>query len=89
MKEGSGGNPDTLLVSQFGLTRAGAVTSIDLNPQTSSSPSRRAASSELTAVAAAVLNTRRRRPKPKLKGIWTGPLLWPNEVNQVRRSVTW
>lgn len=27
------------------------------------------------------------RTLPKLTGTWAGPLLWPNEVNQVKREM--
>lgn len=83
VQEGSNGRRGTLTVSQFGLTRGGAVTSIDIDPpMLASSPLSSDAVVE-TAEEDAGLGTLGRRPKPRLKDTWSAPLLWPNEVNQV------
>lgn len=83
MQEGADGRRGTLTVSQFGLTRGGAVTSIDIDPpMLTSSPLSCDAIVE-TAEEAAAVDTLVQRPKPRLKDTWSAPLLWPNEVNQV------
>ncbi|CAN0095339.1 unnamed protein product, partial [Ectocarpus sp. 8 AP-2014] len=88
VQEGRNGRSDTLLVSQFGFTRGGAVSRVDLDPppqlprifaRLEGAVSRSAAAAAV-AVGEGVLS---RRMQPRLTGTWAGPLLWPNEVNQV------
>ncbi|CAM9888636.1 unnamed protein product, partial [Scytosiphon promiscuus] len=77
VQEGVNGEPDALLVSQFGFTRGGAVSRVSLDPTPRLPP-------RLLAEAAVVDNGNSAdRTRPRLTGTWTGPLLWPNEVNQL------
>lgn len=88
VRKGTNGRSDTLYVSQFGFTRSGAVSSLDLDP---SPPPTNSLLDLSTTVAVAVggdaggvdVESFQRRPKPRLKGTVSDPLLWPNEVNQV------
>ncbi|CAB1112476.1 unnamed protein product [Ectocarpus sp. CCAP 1310/34] len=89
VQEGRNGRSDTLLVSQFGFTRGGAVSRVDLDPppqlprmfaRLEGAVGGSAAAAAAAAVGGGVLS---RRTQPRLTGTWAGPLLWPNEVNQV------
>ncbi|CAN0182141.1 unnamed protein product [Ectocarpus sp. 6 AP-2014] len=88
VQEGRNGRSDTLLVSQFGFTRGGAVSRVDLDPPPQlprifarlEGAVSRSAATAAAAVGGGVLS---RRMQPRLTGTWAGPLLWPNEVNQV------
>lgn len=90
VQEGRNGRSDTLLVSQFGFTRGGVVSRVDLDP-TPQLPrifarlegAVRGSAAAAAAVSEGVLS---RRAQPRLTGTWAGPLLWPNEVNQVRAA---
>ncbi|CBJ49244.1 conserved unknown protein [Ectocarpus siliculosus] len=87
VQEGRNGRSDTLLVSQFGFTRGGAVSRVDLDPPPQlprifarlEGAVSRSAAAAAAAVGGGVLS---RRMQPRLTGTWAGPLLWPNEVNQ-------
>ncbi|CAN0196214.1 unnamed protein product, partial [Laminaria digitata] len=81
--EGEDGRADTLLVSQFGLTRGGAVSRVDLDPSPRFMPG---VPPPLEAAGRAP--PPRPRTQPRLLGEWGGPLLWPNEINQVQ-EVLW
>ncbi|CAN0385800.1 unnamed protein product, partial [Ectocarpus sp. 12 AP-2014] len=88
VQEGRNGRSDTLLVSQFGFTRGGAVSRVDLDPPPQlprifarlEGAVGGSAAATAAAVGGGVLS---RRTQPRLTGTWAGPLLWPNEVNQV------
>ncbi|CAM9397274.1 unnamed protein product, partial [Ectocarpus sp. 4 AP-2014] len=88
VQEGRNGRSDTLLVSQFGFTRDGAVSRVDLDPPSQfprifgrlEGAGGGSAAAAAAAVGGGVLS---RRTQPRLTGTWAGPLLWPNEVNQV------
>lgn len=86
MQEGGEGRSDALLVSQFGFTRGGAVSRVDLDP-TPRLPSLFAAvggpADGGRGGAGAGGGLLSGRTQPRLTGTWAGPLLWPNEVNQV------
>ncbi|CAM9154838.1 unnamed protein product, partial [Discosporangium mesarthrocarpum] len=70
--QGGVGQGDTLCISQFGLARGGSVACVELVP------------GQTPVVATPGGSTRFpwRTGKPRLKEVWAGPLLWPNEVNQ-------
>lgn len=81
VQEGKDGRSDTLLVSQFGLTRGGAVSRLDLDP-----PPRLPRLFGAEGVAGAGAGAGGLfvgRTQPRLTGTWTSPLVWPNEVNEV------
>lgn len=92
MRQGTEGKSDNLLVSHFGLARGGSVSRLDLDPSPRSTYPLAALPplpSSLRARGGGEwdYSSGRNRPKPTLKSTWSGPLLWPNEVNQVRQGI--
>lgn len=78
-------------MSQFGLTRNGAVSRVDLDPSPISprlsETDEDISAQTATAAQLPLVDLLSHRVRPKLKGTWEGSLLWPNEVNQVRAAL--
>ena len=95
VQEGREGRSDALLVSQFGFTRGGAVSRVDLDPTPrlprlfagvaggGADGGRGGAVVVGDGGGGGLLSD---RTQPRLTGTWAGPLLWPNEVNPVREG---
>lgn len=81
VQEGKDGRSDTLLVSQFGLTRGGAVSRLDLDPLPRLP--RLFGAEGVAGGGARAGGLLVHGTQPRLTGTWTSPLVWPNEVNEV------